>query len=430
MSYEDIDNFLSDLAVPSEIPAGAAAVGLLAFKKMAAGVPEPSRATSGVNVAALSTTLKQLVSYSFEKDAAGLEGRGHAEYLLGCLEDLHPEGFVIPDPVFRKMAGVSPRESRDQLIALEQQSITMMEKLCSLVGDHTTGHTFRSFIQDAQRSIQKLSAYRLPSTKKTAGERIRARIKVAIQAHPAQVPSVDGTGKLDEALYDVDSGKARKKEAAAPVVVPPPNMDSSETYVARERQLQLDQAMQELAHTKMQLNSTAQMMQQTQQEGQEAQQQLQGMEQQVQETQAMADQSSQESQASQQQAVEAEGRAAEHASQKMQLGMRVQQMRQALAEIATQDPVTEVGANTNDLAAQGAPATPDQMAQEEQAAAEQEQAAAGQPPAPAEAQEEAEQADRAAGEADQQAQQAEQAAGPGAAPAGPATDPAGGMAAA
>ena len=279
-----------------------------------------------------------------------------------------------------------------------------------------------------------------------------------------QAKTLQAAGKLDEALYDVDTGKARKKvagkwedtqgkidqskaskglkrlarklaplkkDAAQPVVVPPPNMDSSETYVARERQLQLDQAMQELAHTKMQLNSTAQMMQQTQQEGQEAQQQLQGMEQQVQETQAMADQSSQESQASQQQAVEAEGRAAEHASQKMQLGMRVQQMRQALAEIATQDPVSEVGASTNDLAAQGAPATPDQMAQEEQAAAEQEQAAAqGAAPAPAEAKEEAEQADRAAGEADQQAAQAEQAAGPGAAPAGPATDPAGGMAAA
>ena len=131
--------------------------------------------------------------------------------------------------------------------------------------------------------------------------------------------------------------------------------------------------------------------------------------------------------------MEAETRAAQHATQKMQLGMRVQQMRQSLAEIATQDPVTETGASANDLAAQGAPSTPDQMAQAEQEQAMAEQG--GQPPPTGEQQEEAEQADRAAGEAEQQAAQADQAAGgpaaaPAAGPGGAAGAPAGGMAAA
>ena len=152
----------------------------------------------------------------------------------------------------------------------------------------------------------------------------------------------------------------------------------------------------------------------------------------------MADQANQMSQAHQQQAMDAETRAAQHATQKMQLGMRVQQMRQALAEIATQDPVTETASGASDLAAQGAPATPDQIQQ--QAAAEEQAAAGGEggEAPPAEAQEEAEQAARAQEDAQQQTAQAENAlsgapavARAGAAPAAPAQTPAGpGMAAA
>jgi hypothetical protein len=495
MSYKEIDDFISDLAQPKDVPFGPAATSFLTLKKLAAmGVEEPKPYFAST-VEDVCAGLAQVVSYEMQKEASPA-----LEYLLGQLQQLSPNGFTVPNPI-EKTAGLQGE------IVLEQQSLMAMEKLCHLVGDEVPlFHTLRHLMAMGEGRLKKLAAQIPVQKEKTAHEKLMGRLqKVAKERGPitemfrSSFPEGEAKIRRDgktvykkawkggktisekgrdpmrgKGSYILErlktqggspmsgsrstlSGKARglspkakallaagglaaggatyvasrkkKEKVAQPVVVPAPNNDSPDAYVARERQLQLDQAVQELAHTKMQLNQTAMMAQQAQAEGQQAQQQLQETDQQIQEVQAQADEANQAAQASQQQAVEAEGRAAQHATQKMQLGMRVQQMRQALAEIATQDPVTETASNANDLAAQGAPATPDQIAQEqEQAAAAEEQAAAGgEAPPPADAQKEVEQAQRAQEEADQQTGQAEQQmGGPAAAPAGPAAAPAGG----
>jgi hypothetical protein len=377
MSYKDIDNFILGLSRSEKVPLGSAAASFVTMKKLANArfVPEGPFAAPVEDVRA---GLAQVAGYELQKEASV-----SLKYLLEQLQELSPEGFEVPGP-FEKVAG------RQNEIALEQQSLVAMEKLCGLVGENSpVAHTLRHFMKLGSARLDELMAS--PEVKEeTAQERLMGRIQKIAQ-----------------------------------VVVPPPTSDSPEAYVARERQLQLDQAAQELAHTKMQLNQTAMAMQQAQQDGMAAQDQAAQLDQQLQETQAMLDQSSQESQTHQQQAVEAETRAAEHATQKMQLGMRVQQMRQALAEIASQDPVSETAANVNDLTAQGAPATPDQVAQEEEAMAVEEAAAAAPPAPPAKAEKEIEQAERAQQEADQQAAQAaQQVGGPAAAAAAPAEAPA------
>lgn len=191
-----------------------------------------------------------------------------------------------------------------------------------------------------------------------------------------------------------------------PVEVPPPGMDSPEAYVARERQLGAQQAMAEASHAKTVAMQATQAAQQAQAEAQAAQEQLAQAQQQVEQLGQQAAQESQQSMMATQQAAEAEARAADHSIQKMQLGMRINQVRQELANLVMQDPVAESAATVSDLAAQGQPATPMQQAQAEQQAAA---AANGEQPS-AETQQQTQEAQNAQAEAAEQTQQAEQSA--------------------
>jgi hypothetical protein len=425
MSYEKLDDFIFDLARPTkEIPIGPASVGLLTLKKLAEELPETTGSSEGEFAAPLEQVcgaMQQLVSYKLTKQAAYMvlrphldelrcaeyDEKSHAEFLLRRLNALKPEGFEIP-PCVPVEGTRDKREAYQRLIAMEQQALIMLRQLCQLVGEaNPTCHTLKCFAADDQKHLDRLWV-ELPKEAPTSKLAARLPKIAALGVH--QVPT-----RSHE--FDDDTRKEQRK-TAQPVVVPDPAADSPEDYVTREKQLGLEQAARELAHTKMQLTQVSTAAQQAMAEGQQAQEQLA----QAQEEAAVATQQAQETQA---QAIEAEGRAAEHATQKMQLGMRVQQMRQALAEIATQDPVSETGASVDDLAAQGAPTTPDQM--EEQALAEEEAAAAEAPPAKAKDVKEVEEAGRAQDEAAKQTAQATKAVAPAATPAmgAPAATPAG-----
>ena len=213
---------------------------------------------------------------------------------------------------------------------------------------------------------------------------------------------------------------------AADIGIPAPGADSPESYMMREQQLAAQQAMAEAAHAKTVSMQSAQAAQQAQAEAQAATQQAQEAQGQLEQMQQQAQQASQMQIQAQQAASEAEARAAEHSISKMQLGMRVNQMRQELANLVMQDPVSEHAATVSDLAAQGQPATPQQQQQADMAAQQQEmaaqQGAAGGPP-PAEAQKQQQEAQNAEQEAQVQEQQAQQAAPGGGAPPGGAAPP-------
>lgn len=201
-----------------------------------------------------------------------------------------------------------------------------------------------------------------------------------------------------------------KTKLAEDMVVPEPGADSPEAYVAREQQLAAQQAMAEASHAKTVAMQSGQAAQQAQAQMQAAQQQLQQAQMQLQQSQGEAQVNGQKALQSQQAQAEAEARAAEHSVGKMQLGMRVNQLRQELANLVMQDPVSEHAATVSDLAMQGQPATPQQqqqaeMAQQQQAMMQQ----AGGPSADTKGQvQEAQNAQQDAQMQGAQAQQAEQ----------------------
>jgi len=160
--------------------------------------------------------------------------------------------------------------------------------------------------------------------------------------------------------------KHKEQEKKSDMVMP--NADSPEAYIEREQQLGAAQAMAEASHAKTVAMQASQAAQQAQAEAQAAQQQLMQAQQQVEQLTQQSQMDSQQAMMATQQAAEAEGRAADHSIQKMQLGMRVNQMRQELANFVMQDPVAESAATVSDLAAQGMPATPQQQAEAELAA--------------------------------------------------------------
>lgn len=225
--------------------------------------------------------------------------------------------------------------------------------------------------------------------------------------------------RTQKAVFDVKTTAPVTKKAslgslvsklADDIMVPPPGADTPESYVAREQQLAAQQAMAEASHAKTVSMQSAQAAQQAQAEAQAAQQQLQEAQQQLQQSQAESQQSGQQALQATQQAAEAESRATEHSVAKMQLGMRVNQMRQELANLVMQDPVSEHAATVSDLAAQGQPATPQQQQEAEMAQQQAVDPATGQPvqPSAGTQQEEAE-AQNAQQDAEVQGQQAQQA---------------------
>lgn len=188
--------------------------------------------------------------------------------------------------------------------------------------------------------------------------------------------------------------------------------DPAALYQMRETQLQAAQVANENEFLRQELAQTQQhaALQQTEAEQLGAQTQQLGM--QLEQAQMETQGAKQEAMANMELASSAESNAAAQADAKMRLSMRVQQLRQTLADIVSSDPAAEEGAGFEEVAGAGAPQTSVQQQQaadaEAQAAAE---AGAAPGAAPGKAGKEVEEADRAATHAAVQEAQAEQQVG-------------------
>jgi len=389
----------------------------------------------------------------------------HAEFFVRRLGALAPS-FVMPVtpplPITK-----DPAEIIRNLIGMETQALSLMAQLRNMLeeGDPTR-FTIEQFMTEDQYHQDQLYT-RLPEMEEkvaAAKESIRAKVAAAAQDHaevmqearqglqanldarmkkgpPSGGPLLGlrqrlhakGTKALQKDIRSFDGAEnktaalLRKFAAGDEIGLPAPGAEPIEATVARERQLAAQQALNENQMLRQQLSQASQAAVQAQQQSQQTEQALQEAQQQAEQGQAELEQAQQSAQMTQQQAVQAETRAAEHATQKMQLSMKVQQMRSALAEIATTDPVTEMGGDVSDVAAAGGPETPADAQQQEEA-----EAAAQQGPADPEVEKETEEAAKAQDEAEQQTAQAQQVAaekapgGTGAQPFAGADAPAGG----
>ena len=169
---------------------------------------------------------------------------------------------------------------------------------------------------------------------------------------------------------------------------------SVEEYLGAEQQAQQAMEANELEHTKSIAENAVAENQQLAERAMMAEQQLAGLQQQN----AM---SQQQAQMAMQQAADSEANAAEQANAKLRMKMKIDQMRQSLADIAAVNPqMDEVGPEPG-MPQPGAPASPLQQ----QLQAEQQGAA---PPMTAASAQEQQQAQQAQDEAAQQTAQAQQ----------------------
>lgn len=385
----DLDDMLIDLLAP-KVNTTHADYGLRMLVKMAEeGAPGTTAISAapaevaGPNPELPIMLMGRLVALKFAKQIAyamydalvgNLMGYGyteeqHAKTFLRRLQNLRPDGFVVPSPPPVVPTAHRPTAIKT-MINFEQQALSLLQQLHGLCAQDPFSFAVEQMMGDCSKHIDKLN------------------IELQQEAPSAPVMPTIAATKVARAASMIKKREAMPKQA---------NEMTPEEFAASERDMLIQQAATELAHTKAQLQQTAAQAQQAQQAQQMAQQQVEEMSTQMQHAMQM-------SQAHQQQAIEAEGRAADHASQKLQLGMKIQQMRQAMAQMVATDPVAELGGNTNDLAAQGAPATPSDIQEAEQESAEQQA-----PPATAKQVQEVEQAQRAQSEAEEQTAQAEQA---------------------
>lgn len=216
------------------------------------------------------------------------------------------------------------------------------------------------------------------------------RLQESLDDHQAKSTS-------DTALPECGSkmAGANPQPQAGDVIVPEPGTESMEANVIRDQQLALQQAQAERAYLSSQVQASSA-------QAAQAEQQVAQMSGQLEQVTQQAEQSGQEAMQATEAAAAATEQATAQSVAKMNLGMRMQQFRQQLAEMVAQDPVAEEALSFGEVAGAGAPVTQAQQAQEQEAA----MAEQGGAPPTGEAAEEVEQAERAQEEAAQQTQQA------------------------
>lgn len=307
-----------------------------------------------------------------------------AKYLLQRISALSPGDSEIPAPNPPEVC-TDPTECVRILISNEQQTGMLFKHLRRLIGEkNPMRFKIEEILADGQGHADQLWQLMPTESERQSedkGSRIRkvaAYMKKATPDVPAsaagQVVTPDPPATPEVPLEEEAQKNLTEAQVDAPIAVPAPGQEPVEEFVAREKMLLEGQHAAENEHLRATLAQTQAAMQQAQEQAAAASNAVAQATQAQAQTAMMTEQAQQQAQMAQQQAVEAEDRAATHATQKMQLGMRVNQMRQAIAELAMQNPVQETAANVSDVAAQGAPATPEQAMQAVQAAALQQQA--------------------------------------------------------
>lgn len=275
-------------------------------------------------------------------------------YFLRRMSVLQPGGVPIPVAPTPEPSS-NPTDALRYLIAGEQQAIVLFKTLHAMLGENPMKYTLEQIMTDAQEHMDKLWQYM-----------------------PAVAPQAKQAAKLARAM------KLAMEQDASPLEI-----------VSKERMLQEAQLMNENVALKQQVAVQQQQMVQQQNS-------LESMGAENQTLAASAQGASDMAQQAQLSAQANSEMAAQQADAKMRLAMRIQQLRQQLADIVTADPVQEEGESAQPVM------TANQATPEEQMMAEQAQAQATGGP---KAKKEVAQAQRAQSEAAQQTSQAQAAAG-------------------
>lgn len=320
-----------------------------------------------------------------------------ASYLMRRISVLSPGGIMIPPPASPEPIS-DPAAILQIMLAEEERGIAYLTAIHGMLGDDPMRFTVESMLSEEQEHHDLLMQY--------------AGAPAAAPEVPEAAPEAEVAPEPVPKIAD-DASEAHEMASAASEPVT--------SYILRTQAATIQQHQAELEHTRNELaqarsQATAASMQAEQ--GQATTQQLQG---ELEQAQMSSQQASQMAQQATEQAAMSEESAAQQAVAKMNLSMRVQQMRQALADMASQDPVAEEGLGFGQQAGPGTPATATQQAAAQQQAAVMDPAAAGAPGAPGSAQdpnappqdpataEQGEEAARAQQEAAKQTSQAQQA---------------------
>lgn len=310
-------------------------------------------------------------------DKQGKDEIKEMKYFLRRLGVLVPGGIQIPvAPTPQPTA--DPIQALNFLIAGEQQAIVLFKTLHSMLGENPMRYTLEQIQSDAQDHLDKLWQYM-----------------------PEKAAKPKGSAKVAAAIRKLAAPQAPQPKPGD-VVVPEAGTEPVEQYLTRDLMLSHAQSLAETQALKQNLEAAQQQMVQQGQQIESLAAENQAVQQQAASTAEQAQALGQQAQESSQLAAQAQAQAAQEADAKMRLSMRINQMRQSLAAMASADPVAEEGVDTAPVM------TPEQEAQQQEQAALEEQAQAEQAGGP-KAKKETQQAQRAQQEAQQQTQQAQQA---------------------
>lgn len=257
-----------------------------------------------------------------------------------------------------------------KLATLQSQIVLGMEHLRDSLGDHPVGHTVQAFLHEDTDFANKLAAT------ETSPQPV-SRLQALKTASEASAGSTAVHGRLVRAI---------KLASEAGV--------SLEHYLEAENQSKEMQAQNELQHTRQGAQQLAAENEQLTQRASQAEEALAAAEQAA----AMA---TEQQQLAMQQAADSESAAAEQANAKLRMKMKIDQMRQAMADLAAINPqMDETGPEPGmpQPEAPGGPMSPELGAEGEEV-----------PPTDAESVKQRNEAAQAQNEAQEQTQQAEAA---------------------
>lgn len=346
----------------------------------AAGAPDVTGHLEGefaVPVEQVVLTLSQIVSNSMRQHMAYayygemMRGLGRGElaelfdaqakdelkemsYFLRRMSVLQPGGAMVP-PASTPQPSSDPHAALEYLIAGEQQAIVLFKSLHAQLGDNPMKFTLEELQSHAQSHLDKLWQY-MPD-------------------EAASAPAQTAAAKVASVLIKA----AQRKRANEGVGVPAPGAEPIEAYLERDQQLGQAQSEAEKQELAMRLEEMTAHANTQQAQAEQANMTAQQASQQAEMASQQAAIAQEQAMASAEAAAAATTQAAAQADGKMRLSMRIQQLRQSLMDIASQDPVAEEGMSHGGEAGPGAPMTPLQQ-QDHAMALEEEQAAAAMDP--------------------------------------------------
>ncbi len=274
------------------------------------------------------------------------------------------------------------------VLACHQQYLVALQSLHQALEGDPSQLTIQQMLIRQQESVEKIQRIAPKGKAKTAANKLAAAVKIAV-AKVAAAP----------------------KPSSDAVVVPPAGSEPMDQTAMREMALALQQSESEKAFlaNRVQQAETSALENASAAENAQAEAQLTAET--AEAASAQAQEATMQAQEAMTAATAAEENAASQAEAKMRLSMRIQQFRQQLADIVSQDPVAEEALDFGEIAGAGSPATANQQAAEQAAVEEEAMAAEAESSGGSKAKKEVNQAQRAQDEADQQAAQAQQAMG-------------------